>query len=152
MLWYYDYDAFGNQKEIAGQYSSNDTNPLRYAGEYYDKETGNIYLRARYYSPAASRMLSEDTHWNPRNMIYGDNPRKFGDVMAPNIAAIMQASNLYVYCMNNPILYFDPNGLAVCLIHGTNLFNDPNPQDTWTSDFRTYISEQFDNEKVLEGN
>ncbi|NJD04652.1 MAG: hypothetical protein FIA99_19105, partial [Ruminiclostridium sp.] len=52
----YDYDAFGNEKNI----DNNDTNVFRYSGEYFDRETGTIYLRARYYDPATSRMLSED--------------------------------------------------------------------------------------------
>ena len=51
VLWYYDYDSFGN--EINPQ--ENDTNPFRYCGEYTDDETDTIYLRARNYSPATDR-------------------------------------------------------------------------------------------------
>ncbi len=42
----YDYDAFGNEKNI----DDSDNNPFRYCGEYFDKETGTYYLRARYYN------------------------------------------------------------------------------------------------------
>ena len=103
----YHYDAFGNETNP----DATDDNPFRYCGEYFDKETGTIYLRARYYNPATSRMLSEDTHWNVGNMVYGDDPLKLNEyTMVPNILAIMQSGNLYVYCMSNPIMYVDPDG------------------------------------------
>ncbi len=87
----YDYDAFGNERVIAGQNSATDTNPFRYCGEYFDKETGTIYLRARYYDPVTSRMLSED-------------PARAG-------------LNWYTYCGNNPIAFIDPYGLDAVLIN-----------------------------------
>ncbi len=98
----YDYDAFGNPTLEEGTIN----NPIRYAGEYFDAETGNIYLRARYYDPSVGRFISEDTYWNPSNMIYGDS----GNGGVPSIVAIMQSSNLYAYCINNPIKYTDPTG------------------------------------------
>ena len=65
-------------------------------------------------------MLSEDSHWNPENMIYGDNPVKINErqdplgltnyIYVPDINAIRQSTNLYVYCMNNPFRYTDPTG------------------------------------------
>ena len=100
----YDYDAFGNAIVEEGEIN----NPIRYSGEYLDEETGLIYLRARYYDPSVGRFISEDTHWTPKNMIYGDNPDK--DNSVPNISAIMQSSNLYVYCTNNPVMLVDPTG------------------------------------------
>ena len=104
----YDYDAFGNEREIAGQDASTDANPFRYAGEYFDTNSGTYYLRARNYNPATGRFLTEDTHWNPGNMIYGD-PSTYP---IPNNRAVMQSTNLYVYCLSNPILFIDPSGLA----------------------------------------
>lgn len=53
-------------------------------------------------------------------MIYGDNPVKINErqdalglnvyTYVPDITAIMQSSNLYVYCMNNPLMYVDEDG------------------------------------------
>jgi len=85
---------------------STDANPWRYCGEYYDKETDTIYLRARYYSPKTGRFTQQDTHWNPGNSIYGDNPQDPLGLKryTPNINAILQSGNLYLYGMNNPAL------------------------------------------------
>lgn len=43
-------------------------------------------------------------------MIYGDEEYKVGEIKIPDIKAIMQSGNLYVYCMNNPVTYKDPTG------------------------------------------
>ena len=97
-----------------------DTNHFRYCGEYLDAETGRYYLRARYYDPLIGRFTQRDTHWNTANMIYGDNPQKINEredklglktySYVPQITAIMQSGNLYVYGINNPIQYYDKNG------------------------------------------
>ena len=82
----YDYDAFGNEKNI----DNNDTNVFRYAGEYFDREIGTIYLRARYYDPTIGRFITEDSYWG-----------KDTDPLS---------LNLYTYAHNNPIMYVDPTG------------------------------------------
>ncbi len=115
----YDYDAYGNEYER----DNNDGNYFRYCGEYYDTETGFIYLRARYYDPATGRFVAMDTHWNPSNAIYGDTPVKTSSAddctsLYPNINAIKQSSNQYVYCVNNPIAYKDTNGKWIHLAIG----------------------------------
>jgi len=82
----YYYDAFGNILEVSG----NADNPIRYAGYMYDEETGLYYLNARYYDPKIARFLSEDTYRGTP-----DDPLSL---------------NLYTYCNNNPIKYYDPTG------------------------------------------
>ena len=104
----YDYDAFGIQK--GEEPTAPDLNPYRYSGEYTDRESGYNYLRARYYDPTIGRFITADNHWNVGNMLYGDDPIKFGGIYVPFIAAMIQSGNLYVYCMNNPLLYFDSDG------------------------------------------
>ncbi len=59
-----------------------------YTAQQYDQETGQYYLRARYYNPVVGRFLQEDTYR--------------GDGL-----------NLYAYCANNLVSYYDPSG------HGT---------------------------------
>jgi len=49
--------------------------------------------------------LTEDIQWNTYNRIWGDN--KNGQ---PNIEAIRQSSNIYIYCMSDPNNYIDPDG------------------------------------------
>ena len=120
----YEYDAFGIERNP----DKEDENPFRYCGEYIDLETNTYYLRTRIYQPTTGRFLSEDTHWNPQNIIYGDNPQKINErkvplglnvyTYVPDINAIRQSSNLYVYCGNNPIMYMDSNGEIFMLITG----------------------------------
>ena len=90
----YRYDAFGNELNP----NPDDTNPWRFTGEYFDRETGTIYLRMRHYNPRIGRFTQSDPFWNIHNM-------------QSSIPAIMQASNLYAYVMNNPIMWRDPLGL-----------------------------------------
>ena len=58
-----------------------------YTGQQYDQEMGQYYLRARYYNPTVGRFLQEDPY-------HGDG------------------LNLYAYCANNPVTYYDPSGYA----------------------------------------
>ena len=77
----YHYDAFGTVLEESG-----DTlNRLTYTGQQYDTATGQYYLRARFYNPALGRFLQEDVYR--------------GDGL-----------NLYAYCKNHPVGYYDPSG------------------------------------------
>lgn len=120
----YTYDAFGNETAP----DADDTNPFRYCGEYYDRETGTYYLRARYYAPTIGRFTQQDTHWTNANRIYGDNPQKTNEhedrlgiqtyAYVPQISAVMQSGNLYVYCMNDPVMYSDRNGQSAELTFG----------------------------------
>ena len=93
----YDYDAFGN--EIAPD--SADENPFRYCGEYWDVETATYYLRARYYAPSIGRFTQADSvRYSMRTLPGG---AKVADPLS---------LNLYTYCANNPVLFFDPSGNA----------------------------------------
>ncbi len=82
----YYYDAFGNILESTGNVDNN----ITYAGYQYDEETGLYYLNARMYDPKIARFLQEDTYT--------------GDVNDP------LSLNLYTYCANNPIIYWDRTG------------------------------------------
>ena len=109
----YQYEGYGLLTSKTGS----EPNPFRYSGEYLDLSSGTYYLRARYYDPTIGRFLSEDTHWNTSNSIYGDDPLMLNKyTAAPDIAAITQSSNLYAYCGNNPIIYVDKDGHIFMLV------------------------------------
>ena len=108
----YDYDAFGNEiAPVAG-----DGNPFRYCGEFWDNDAGTYYLRARNYDPTIGRFLTEDTHWNVGNMIYGDREYGEGEKKVADIRAINQTLNLYAYCISNPEKYVGSDGEAAAAI------------------------------------
>ena len=77
----YEYDAFG----VVTRRSEVVLNQILYTGQQYDQESGQYYLRARFYNPLIGRFLQEDVYR--------------GDGL-----------NLYAYCENNPVVYYDPSG------------------------------------------
>lgn len=87
----YFYDAFGNVIES----QENIRNRILYTGQQYDQETGQYYLRARFYNPVIGRFTQEDTYR--------------GDGL-----------NLYAYCENNPVMYYDPSGYGCDDNNGQN--------------------------------
>ena len=104
----YYYDAWGRllSKTDTSGVNISDINPLRYRSYYYDTESGFYFLQSRYYDPEVGRFISPE----------------------PNIAdglfdagAGLVGYNLYAYCANNPVGYFDCNGefvlttLLVCV-------------------------------------
>ena len=65
-------------------------------------------------------------------MIYGDENSGI-----PDISAIMQSTNLYVYCMNNPVMYKDETGLRnVVIVVGEDSASGNN---TFQSNANTFI-------------
>ena len=80
---HYQYDAFGAGLEASEALS----NRIRYTGQQYDEQTEQYYLRARYYNPVLGRFMQEDVYQ--------------GDGL-----------NLYAYCANNPVVYYDPSGYS----------------------------------------
>ena len=102
----YYYDAFGNIIESTGDVSNN----ITYAGYQYDKETGFYYLNARMYDPKIARFLQEDTY-------RGDA----GDPLS---------LNLYTYCLNNPLVYWDPTGNVAANVQiGDKIIRDSSYED-----------------------
>ncbi len=87
----YVYDAWGNIQVLQDTDRIATLNPFRYRSYYFDEETGLYYLQSRYYDPELGRFISADS------IEYLD-PETLGGL------------NLYVYCGNNPVIGYDPNG------------------------------------------
>ncbi|WP_304519304.1 GH-E family nuclease [Clostridium estertheticum] len=91
----YCYDAFGNVLE-----STEDVhNRITYTGQQFDGITNQYYLRARFYNPVIGRFTQEDSYR--------------GDGL-----------NLYAYCGNNPVGYFDPSGYNALCESKSSSWND----------------------------
>ena len=85
----YTYDPWGRPTSDAmttlGHY-----NPLRYRGYVYDAETGFYYLNSRYYNPTWGRFINADA--------------------AIGQLGNAQGTNMFAYCLNNPVNMDDPAG------------------------------------------
>ncbi|MBS3937839.1 MAG: RHS repeat-associated core domain-containing protein, partial [Peptococcaceae bacterium] len=89
-------------------------NPTDYlfTGKELD-HTGLYYFAARYYDPSVGRFITEDPHWNAPGLSHRADRENSG-----SIAAMTQATNLYVYCGNNPLILVDPSGKVFTLATG----------------------------------
>jgi len=107
------YDEFGVQTVGAGDGLHN---PFGFTGYQDDDVSGLYYAQARYYAPGLGRFVAEDTHWNPGNMIFGDNPHSMQNAgLFPYRLGIEQSKNLYAYCVCNPKAYIDPTGSVIII-------------------------------------
>jgi len=90
----YRYSAFGNELNP----DANNNNPWRYGAMYWDFETSTYMTPNRHLNPRTGRWTQPDPWWGIHNM--QDSP-----------LAILQAANLYLYVMHNPVMWTDPTGL-----------------------------------------
>ena len=84
-------DAWGNHSVSyinGGASTGAQYNPFRYRGYYYDTDLGMYYLQSRYYDPNTCRFINADS------ALYHS----------------MLGYNMFAYCGNNPINYYDPTG------------------------------------------
>ena len=88
-------DAWGNpiSTDESSDSDIGEINPFRYKSYYYDSETRLYYLRSRSYDPAVGRFLN-------------------ADAVIVNTSEILN-TNLFIYCLNNPITYYDKT--RICL-------------------------------------
>ena len=88
----YCYDAWGKILSISGPMADTlgAVNPLTYRGYVYDTETDLYYLESRYYDPAVERFINGDGAYDTNQGFLG--------------------YNLYIYCLNNSVNMYDPNG------------------------------------------
>ena len=90
----YVYDAWGVCDTIVlDENAANiaNLNPFRYRSYYLDTGLNLYYLKTRYYDPKIGRFITID------DISY----------LAPDT---INGLNLYAYCLNNPVTYFDETG------------------------------------------
>jgi RHS repeat-associated protein len=75
-----------------------ETPGYEYTGKKRDSATGLYYFGARYYDPEVGRFITED----PKNSSF--------KIYSP------QTYNRYVYCLNNPLGYIDPDGKETVVV------------------------------------
>jgi len=90
VVWRRDYFPFGQEIDPGGETTFN---PHTFTGKEFDAETGLYYYGARYYDPVIGRFISVDPA--------GSDPSD------------PQSWNRYVYTLNNPYKYVDPDGEIV---------------------------------------
>ena len=97
----YSYDAWGNILSVTGTMADTlgESNPLRYRGYVYDPETELYYLQSRYYDPEVGRFINADALVSTGQGILGNN--------------------MFAYCNNNAVLYYDPTGYAMHWAHAS---------------------------------
>ena len=97
----YIYDAWGYLVYTYGSKSGSlgVLNPLTYRAYTYDHETGLYYLQSRYYNPEVGRFLNADAYASTGQGILGHN--------------------MFAYCNNNAVLYYDPTGYAMHWAHAS---------------------------------
>ncbi|WP_256211280.1 RHS repeat domain-containing protein [Selenomonas ruminantium] len=102
----YRYNAEGLRCEMEGNEKAEQIpNRYQYIGQQLDPITQQYYLRARFYNPAIARFTQEDEY-------HGDG------------------INLYAYCANNPVDYYDPSGYDKLIIKpDENIINGFSQED-----------------------
>jgi len=96
----YGYDAWGKPIYTSGSMAATlgADNPFLYRAYYYDDETGLYYLESRYYNPEWGRFINAD------------------EVIDETGSLITH--NVFAYCLNNPVMYYDPNGAFAAVFAG----------------------------------
>ena len=85
----YSYDAWGTCYMPVNVDGIGSLNPFRYRGYYFVPQIGLYYLTTRFYDYMTGRFVNADV---PSVCLY-------------NGFEIPEGSNLYSYCLNNPIIY-----------------------------------------------
>ena len=75
-------------------------NPWRFNSMYWDAHSQLYYTPHRRFNPKIGRWTQPDPHWTIAN--HKDNNH-----------AILQAGNLFVFAINNPVMFIDPSGLYI---------------------------------------
>jgi RHS repeat-associated protein len=110
----YEYSSFGGIRvldEEGSPISIKDAipNPYTFTGREFDPETGLYYYRARYYDPRLGRFLQIDPALLEHYGVIKE-ATSLPISIIPDLPIDPQNFNPYIYTLNNPINYIDPDG------------------------------------------
>jgi RHS repeat-associated protein len=108
IMWQAEYSPFGRLRNDPPDFDC----PL-FTGRMWDAESGFYYFGARYYDPELGRFITPDP-WTGGP----DDVRLVGrtgdpSALPPSWLAQPRVAHRYLYCLNNPVTYRDPEGLGV---------------------------------------
>jgi len=87
----YLYNAWGQLLQSSGVMA--ESNPIRYRGYFWCSAAEMYYLQSRFYDPVIGRFINADATW----------------VLGVEQGSLLQY-NLFAYCHNNPVNFYDPDG------------------------------------------
>ncbi len=103
---HYEFDPFGNTVYQSG--SMADDNPFRHATQYFDEETGLIAYIFRYYDPELGRWINRDPI---EELGFKNSVHELKAWINKNPPGGNDRGNLYVFILNNGLLFIDFLGL-----------------------------------------
>jgi RHS repeat-associated protein len=109
-----EYFPYGETWVHASASPGNHSMPYRFTGKEQDPETGLYYFGARYYDARLSKWISTD----PALGKYLPGAGKGNDDL-PGMGGVFNPVNMSVYHYggNNPLVYIDPDGKKIYLVH-----------------------------------
>ena len=108
VVWRADYSPFGRLRNDPPDFEC----PL-FTGRMWDAESGLYYFGARYYDPELGRFITPDP-WTggPDDVRLVGGPGS-QPVLPQSWLSQPRLANRYLYCLNNPATYRDPEGFGV---------------------------------------
>jgi RHS repeat-associated protein len=110
----HDYAPFGEELSVGVGIRSaslgygDDSTRQKFTSKEHDSETGLDFFGARYFSSVQGRFTSPDEFAGGPTELFAEvaahNPTFYADTFDP------QTLNKYTYCLNNPLIFVDPDG------------------------------------------
>jgi RHS repeat-associated protein len=108
VVWRADYSPFGRLRNAPPDFEC----PL-FTGRMWDVESGLYYFGARYYDPEVGRFTTPDPWTGGPDDVRLVGGMGIQPVLPQSWLSRPRLANRYLYCLNNPATYRDPEGFGV---------------------------------------